>query len=62
MHHKVISQLAVKISQHKPKSPQYLSAYRRACGKVEWKLSERQHRMYRMMAKEWMEKKLPPMI
>ncbi len=62
MHRKVISQLAVKISQHKPGSPQYLSAYRRACGKVERKLSERQRRMYRVMAKEWTEKKLPLMM
>jgi len=62
MHRKVISQLAVKISQHKPGLPQYLSAYRRACGKVERKLSERQRQMYRVMAKEWTEKKLPPMM
>jgi len=60
MNRRVISQRAVKVSLHKPGSPQYLGAYRRACGKVERKLTKTQRQKYRVMAKEWMEKRLPP--
>jgi hypothetical protein len=60
MHSDAIHQLAVK--WHKAGSPQYLCTYKKACRKIEQKLSKNQHQKYQAMAKEWSEKKPPPKI
>jgi len=59
MHCKQINKLAVKLSQSVPRSSGFLSAYKRACSKFEWKLPESQRQKYQVMAKEWSEKELP---
>jgi hypothetical protein len=62
MHRKAINQMAIRMSQDKPGSRQYLGVYKRACGKIKQKFSESQCQIYRAMAKEWTEKKLPPKL
>jgi hypothetical protein len=60
MHRKQIHKLATKLSQNTPGSPNYLGSYNKARNQVEKKLTENQRRKYKLMAKEWSEKKLPP--
>jgi hypothetical protein len=60
MHSDAIHQLAVK--RHKAGSPRYLCTYKKACRKIEQKLSKNQRQKYQAMAKEWSEKKPPPKI
>jgi len=60
MHCEQINKLAVKLSQSAPGLSGFLSAYKRACSKFEWKLPESQCQKYQVMAKEWLEKELPP--
>jgi len=62
MHHKQIHKLALKLLQSVSGSPAYLKAYKRALGKVELKLSQSQKKKYMAMAKEWLEKPLPPKL
>jgi hypothetical protein len=60
MHRDKIHKLAVKLSQNVPGSAAYLSSYSRARRKVEEKLTENQRQSYRVMAKDWSDKQLPP--
>jgi hypothetical protein len=60
MHSKKINKRAVKISKNVPGSTDYLSNYHKARAQVEAKLTDEQRQMYKAMAKEWSEKKLPP--
>jgi len=60
MHHKEICKLAAKLLASQPGSSPFLRAYKRACSQVEEKFTDREHQKYRIMAKKWSEKKLPP--
>jgi len=60
MHRKEICNLAVELSGSPPGSQPFLRAYKRACSQVEEKLTKRECQKYRIMAKKWSEKKLPP--
>jgi len=62
MHCEQIYKLALKLSQSASGLPAYLKAYKRALGKVELKLSQSQKKKYMAMAKEWLEKLLPPKL
>ena len=62
MHREQINKLAAKLSNSKPGSPAFLSAYKRARSKVEKTLPESLLQRYHVMAKEWSEKPLPPMM
>ena len=60
MHHEQITKLAAKLSNSAPGSAAFLSAYKRACSKVEKMLPKSLLQRYHVMAKEWLEKPLPP--
>jgi len=60
MHGKKINKQAIKILKKVLGSSDYLSHYQKACGQIEAKLTDNQHQKYKVMAKEWSEKKLPP--
>lgn len=62
MERQKINKLAVKLSKDAPGSPEYLRCYNAARKKVEEKLTDEQRQNYRAMAKQWSEKKLPPMM
>lgn len=59
MHRKQVHKSAVKLFQTAPGSAGYLGSYSAACHQVEGKLTDNQRQMYKAMAKEWSEKKLP---
>jgi len=52
--------LALKLSKNTPGLLHYLSNYHKARAKLEAKLTNDQCQSYKAMAKEWLEKKLPP--
>jgi hypothetical protein len=54
-----INNLAMELSGDVAGSEPYLSNYHKARLQVEQKLSEDQRQIYRALAKEWTEKKLP---
>jgi len=60
MHCKEICNLAVELSGSPPGSQPFLHGYKRAHSQVEEKLTKRERQKYRIMAKKWSEKKLPP--
>jgi hypothetical protein len=60
MHRTQIHMLAVRLSPTAPGSAGYLRSYNTARRQVERKLTDNQRQMYKAMAKEWLEKKLPP--
>jgi len=60
MNQQRIHDLALELLESMPGSLHYLSGYSRAHSQIEGKLTEEQCQKYRMMAKEWSEKKLPP--
>jgi len=55
-----IHKLAVELSQNTVGSSDYLSSYHTAHNQVEASLTDNECQKYNMMAKEWLEKKLPP--
>ncbi len=59
MQHQKIHKLAVRLSQNMPELVEYLSQYHKARVQVKVTLIDNQHQLYRVMAKEWLEKKLP---
>jgi hypothetical protein len=54
-----IHKLAIKLSQNTAGSAGYLASYHTARNQVEADLTDNQHQKYKVMAKEWSEKKLP---
>jgi len=60
MNQQRIHDLALELLESTPGSLHYLSGYSRARSQIEGKLTEEQRQKYRVMAKEWLEKKLPP--
>ena len=52
--------MAAKISQEKPEMLHYLSSYSKAYKIIKRKFMEQERQKYKVMAKEWSEKKLPP--
>jgi hypothetical protein len=62
MHREKIHKLAVELKKKAQSRPHYLSSYSRARTQVERKFTENQRQRYKAMAKEWSEKKPPPII
>ena len=57
---KKIHKLALKLSKDLAGSPTYLASYKTARSQVEKNLSDKQRQKYKVLAKEWSEKGLPP--
>jgi len=57
---KKIHKLALKLSNDLAGSPTYLASYKTACSQVEKNLSNKWRQKYKVLAKEWLEKGLPP--
>jgi hypothetical protein len=62
MNREQISKLSIKLSQGKPGSSAYLQAYKKARNEVEQNLTDNERQRYKVMAKKWTERKLPPMM
>jgi hypothetical protein len=62
MHCEELHELATKLSQTTPGLLDFLKGYHEACKQVEQKLTDTKHQEYKVMAKEWSEKRLPPLI
>jgi hypothetical protein len=58
-HRKKIHKLVKKLSKSTAGSPEYLGQYHKAHNEVEKNLTDDQCQEYKVMAKEWLEKKLP---
>jgi len=60
MNRKKLHKLALKLWKNTLGSSHYLSNYHKARTKLEAKLTDDRRQSYKVMAKEWSEKKLPP--
>lgn len=60
MQRQKIHNLAVELSKNLPGSSDYLSNYHKARVQVEEELTDDQRQSYKVMAKDWSSKQLPP--
>jgi hypothetical protein len=57
-----IHELSVELSKDTPGPHGHLSKYHKARRQLERQLTDEQRQRYKAMAKEWSEKRLPPMM
>ena len=62
MHREELHELATELSQTAPGSLDFLKSYHEARKQVEQKLTDAERQEYKAMAKEWSEKRLPPLM
>jgi hypothetical protein len=62
MHQEELHELATELSQTAPGLLDFLKSYHEARKQVEQKLTDAERQEYKVMAKEWLEKRLLPLM